>query len=238
MCYCRHKMQHMGMACDAPMDICMTFGNTANSLIQNNYARRVDDVECKELLHQAYEHNLVQCGENVREGVTFICNCCGCCCEALLAAKKFGNMHPVQTTAFYPSVNDESCVKCGKCEKACPIDAISLIKDENGNKKVDIDYDVCLGCGVCARNCHKGSIILKRRQEKIITPSSSVHRVVLQAIEKGTLLDLISETEAFKNHRVMASILSAILKMSPVKQLLARDQVKSIYLDRLLRVKK
>ena len=59
-----------------------------------------------------------------------------------------------------------------------------------------------------------------------------------QAIEKGTLLDLISETEAFKNHRVMASILSAILKMSPVKQLLARDQVKSIYLDRLLRVKK
>ena len=48
----------------------------------------------------------------------------------------------------------------------------------------------------------------------------------------------ISETEAFKNHRVMASILSAILKMSPVKQLLARDQVKSIYLDRLLRVKK
>ena len=85
---------------------------------------------------------LVQCGENVREGVTFICNCCGCCCEALLAAKKFGNMHPVQTTAFYPSVNDESCVKCGKCEKACPIDAISLIKVENGNKEVvDIDDD-------------------------------------------------------------------------------------------------
>ncbi|MFR3071795.1 MAG: 4Fe-4S dicluster domain-containing protein [Paeniclostridium sp.] len=81
--------------------------------------------------------------------------------------------------------------KCGKCEKACPIDAISLIKDENGNKKIDIDYDVCLGCGVCARNCHKGSIILKEGK-KIITPSSSVHRVVLQAIEKR-LCYLISE---------------------------------------------
>ena len=80
MCYCRHKMQHMGMACDAPMDICMTFNGTANSLIKYNYARRIDASECKELLHQAYEHNLVQCGENVREGVTFICNCCGCCC--------------------------------------------------------------------------------------------------------------------------------------------------------------
>ena len=87
MCYCRHRMSHVGKSCDAPMDICMTFNNTANSLINNNFARRVDASECKELLHQAYEHNLVQCGENVRSGVTFICNCCGCCCEALVAAK-------------------------------------------------------------------------------------------------------------------------------------------------------
>ncbi len=237
-CYCRHKMKHLGKSCDAPMEVCLTFGNTANSLIKNNYARRIDVVECKELLHKAYEHNLVQCGENVREEVSFICNCCGCCCDGLLAAKKFGHMHPIQTTGFYPVINDEFCVKCGKCEKMCPIDAISLVKDNMGNKKFEVDYDVCLGCGVCARNCSKASIILKRREEKIITPSSSVHRVVLQAIEKGTLLELISETEAFKNHRVMASIFSAILKMSPVKQLLARDQVKSIYLDKLLSIKK
>ena len=29
MCYCRHKMQHLGRACDAPMDICMTFNTSA-----------------------------------------------------------------------------------------------------------------------------------------------------------------------------------------------------------------
>jgi hypothetical protein len=28
-CYCRHKMSHVGKACDAPMDICMTFNSTA-----------------------------------------------------------------------------------------------------------------------------------------------------------------------------------------------------------------
>ena len=27
MCYCRHKMSHLGRACDAPMDICMTFSD-------------------------------------------------------------------------------------------------------------------------------------------------------------------------------------------------------------------
>ena len=27
-CYCRHKLSHLGRACDAPMDICMTFNST------------------------------------------------------------------------------------------------------------------------------------------------------------------------------------------------------------------
>jgi hypothetical protein len=31
-CYCRHKMQHVGKNCDAPMDICMTFNGSASSL--------------------------------------------------------------------------------------------------------------------------------------------------------------------------------------------------------------
>ena len=53
MCYCRHRMQHVGKACDAPMDICMTFNNTANSLINNDFARRVDVSECKEQIGRA-----------------------------------------------------------------------------------------------------------------------------------------------------------------------------------------
>ena len=61
-CYCRHKRLHMNKACDAPLDICMTFGNTADSLIRHGHARRVDKVEGMELLHLAYESNLVQCG--------------------------------------------------------------------------------------------------------------------------------------------------------------------------------
>ena len=42
LCYCRHKMQHNGRACRAPLDICMTFGSTAASLIKNGFAREVD----------------------------------------------------------------------------------------------------------------------------------------------------------------------------------------------------
>ncbi|WP_289293142.1 4Fe-4S dicluster domain-containing protein [Romboutsia ilealis] len=237
MCYCRHRMSHVGKACDAPMDICMTFNNTANSLINNNFARRVDASECKELLHQAYENNLVQCGENVRSGVTFICNCCGCCCEALVAAKRFGNMNPVQTTSFIPWINYDSCINCGKCVKICPIDAISKTLEDN-REIVKIDEDRCLGCGVCVRNCHKKSITLRKRKEKIITPANSVHRAVLMAIEKGQLQNLIFDNEALTSHRAMGAILSSILNLEPAKRALANEQLKSTYLDRLLSIKK
>ena len=233
MCYCRHKMKHIGKGCDAPMDICMTFNGTANSLIKYSYAKRIDVSECKELLHEAYENNLVQCGENVRSGVSFICNCCGCCCEALLAARKFGNMHPVATTNFIPNINYHSCISCGKCIKACPIDAIIKVK-ENNKEIIKINEEMCLGCGVCARNCPKNSIILIKRKEKIITPANSVHRVVLMAIEKGQLQELIFDNKGLSSHRVMAAILSAILKLPPSKRVLANKQLKSIYLDRLL----
>jgi Pyruvate/2-oxoacid:ferredoxin oxidoreductase delta subunit len=230
-CYCRHKMQHIGQACDAPMEICMTFNNTAASLIRHNYARSVEISECMELLHQAYESNLVQCGENVRRDVSFICNCCGCCCEAMVAARKFGMLHPVQTTAFMPQLDEAACIGCGKCIKSCPIGAIEA-NAETG--RVNINEEICLGCGVCARSCPKKAIVLERRAEKIITPVNSVHRIVLMAIEKGTLQNLIFDNRAFGSHRAMAAILSAILKLPPLKQVMASRQMKSVYLDRLI----
>ena len=67
MCYCRHKKWHMGTNCDAPMDICMTFNTAAHSLIKHGHARSVSKEECVDLLHQAYDHGLVQFGENNRE---------------------------------------------------------------------------------------------------------------------------------------------------------------------------
>lgn len=241
MCYCRHKMHHVGKACDAPMDICMTFNTTASSLIKHGHARKVDVSECLDLLSLAYESDLVQCGENVRKGVNFICNCCGCCCEAMLAAKKFGVMHPVETTNFIAEVNKDTCAKCGKCIKKCPVGAIKNVVINKGTPMektvAEVDKDLCLGCGVCVRNCFNNSLMLKAREKRVITPSTSVHRVVLMAIEKGQLSNLIFDNRALTSHRAMAAILSSILKLSPVKKAMASKQMKSVYLDKLLDIK-
>ena len=228
MCYCRHKMSHAGEVCDAPMDICMTFGVVADSLIRHGHARRIDTVEGEELLHQAYENDLVQCGENFKKNISFICNCCGCCCEALLAAKRFGNLHPVETSRFIAYIEDD-CKNCGKCESVCPVDAIEYV---DGNTKVI--EELCLGCGVCIKHCHFNSLSFNEREKRIITPANSVHRAVLMAIEKGRLQNLIFENQALYSHRAMAAILSAILSLSPIKRAMASEQMKSVYLVKIL----
>ena len=238
MCYCRHKMQHLNKACDAPIDICMTFSNTAASLIKHGHAREVDKTEGLELLYLAYENNLVQFGENVRNRVNFICNCCGCCCEAMLAAKRFAILNPVYTTNFIPEMNNENCNGCGKCVKVCPVDAISLIFKDNSNepgKKIaKLAEDLCLGCGLCVRNCPNEAIILKSRLQRVITPVNGTHKVVMMAIERNKLQNLIFDNRVLFSHRALAAVLGVILKLPPIKQALASKQVKSRYLENLI----
>jgi ferredoxin len=238
MCFCRHKMAHVGRACDAPMDICMTFGATAASLIRHGYARRVEADECLDLLDEARGRHLVQFGENVREGVNFICNCCGCCCEAMIAARRFGFLHPVHTSNYLPAVAPDKCHGCGKCTAACPVDAMSLVSAHDPRrdmKKVArLDAEACLGCGVCVGVCPQGALTLTPRPERVITPLDSAHRIVMMAIERGKLQELVFDDQAFASHRAMAAILGAILQLPPLKQLLATQQLRSRYLGTLI----
>jgi ferredoxin len=238
LCYCRHKMMHMGRACDAPMDICMTFNGSAESLTRHGYARAVDVSEGLDLLQQAYDRNLVQFGENVREGVNFICNCCGCCCEAMIAARKFGMLNPVHTSNFLPVIDEITCNGCGKCVNACPVEAMTLVSTNDPHhpkmKKAKVDEEVCLGCGVCVRTCGHASMSLRSRPQRVITPLNSVHRVVMMAIERGDLQDLIFDNRVLWNHRALAAVFGVLLNLPPLQQALASQQVKSRYLEYLI----
>jgi len=62
--------------------------------------------------------------------------------------------------AFRPLVENEKCVNCLFCWIYCP-DAAIVRKE----KWVEINYDYCKGCGICAKECPKEAIKMVEEQK-------------------------------------------------------------------------
>jgi ferredoxin len=157
----------------------------------------------------------------------------------MIAARRFGLLHPVHTTNFLPEIQEDACTGCGQCINVCPVEALSLVSANNPRKpqtkKARLREEICLGCGLCIRACRDHHIALKFRLQRVITPLNSVHQTVVMAIERGKLQNLIFDNQALFSHRAMAAILGVILKLPPVKQAIASRQVKSRYLEALIK---
>jgi len=239
LCFCRHKATRMGDVCNAPIeDICMTFNDVADSLVRHGFARSVDPIEGKDLLEKAIEYSLVQFGENSRDGVSFICNCCGCCCEALKAARRFSLRQPIHSSNFIPHIDQSLCNGCTRCVDICPMGAMTLVSANDPHhprsKKARLSEDLCLGCGLCVRACRHGSLSLGQRPERIITPLNSIHRYVLMGVERGNLQDMLFDERVFWSHRTLAAVLGVILRLPPVQKMIAVQLMKSRYLESLI----
>ena len=66
--------------------------------------------------------------------------------------------------SFRPVWDAEKCIKCYLCIDLCPEGAISALPlGEDGKKQgVQIDYDFCKGCGICANECPHEAITMER----------------------------------------------------------------------------
>jgi len=62
--------------------------------------------------------------------------------------------------AFRPVVDKEKCVNCLFCWIYCPDAAI--VRRE---KWVEVNYDYCKGCGICAKECPKEAIRMVEEQK-------------------------------------------------------------------------
>ena len=221
-CYCRSKMEHLGKACDAPMDVCLTFNDAARYLSEYGIARKISKDEAHSIVRRCREEGLIQIGENKKSSLVVICNCCGCCCDLLFGYKHFGLTGIVSPSNYIAVIDKGACEGCGVCHKRCPANAIRLVKEE-----ASVDTAVCLGCGVCARFCTTGACRLESRPEKIYVPEDLLEKMTLGAIYQGKVGNFLFSDQTNPIHQFLREFLNFLVKLKPVQRTLLSPPVRS-----------
>lgn len=255
LCHCRHVAEHRGRPCQksvagrAPMEVCLSFGEPAQYFARRGLGRATDKAEAMDILAGAKAAGLVQLGDNVQRRPTFICNCCDCCCELLEGYNRLKETPFLKTSSYEPEVAHSRCTRCEICVKACPVDALRLAEKADalpleGRKgpgwksrvyDVELHEDYCLGCGVCATKCPRDCITMQPRATRVHTPESTIEKVMLMALERGKLQNLIFDDPTASSHAVMRTFFKVLLTLPPAKQLLARQQLKSRFVKFLVK---
>ena len=129
-CECRHtRVQNGEGAHDLEGEWCMMLGAFAESCIRTGKARRISKQEAYDILREAekrgYAHEILNIDGN--DESLFICNCEWATCGAYRTAW-YCNTPNACSSNYRATVNEKTCVACGKCVDVCMINAVRLTK--------------------------------------------------------------------------------------------------------------
>ena len=73
-----------------------------------------------------------------------------------------------------PVLHIELCTECQACVEACPTACI-VIRAAGGLPQLDLDWQRCMCCGICAQICPEDAISLST-EAQIVTPGLPAHK--------------------------------------------------------------
>jgi ferredoxin len=160
-CPCRASRENPCL----PLDVCLIIGEPFASFILEHHpgrSRAVTSEEAQEILaaEDARGHVHHAFFKDAMLGRFYaICNCCSCCCGAMLAQQTGTPM--LASSGFVAQVDTDVCRGCGGCEKVCQFKAVQVVE-----RKAVVDQAKCMGCGICVGQCQSGGIGLERAPER------------------------------------------------------------------------
>lgn len=230
LCACRHKEHHLDRNCGAALDNCLSFDTGAEVLTRNGLARLISREESLDILQTARDSGLMQTADNVRQGVSYICNCCSCCCGMLQAIRRFEIPGAIVPSGFIVQIEHSVCNGCGLCAATCPVEALE-VKEKN----LILAMDGCLGCGLCIRACRRGALKLERRVRPPVTPETLYDRILAMAVERGKLAEMLfADSNHRPGHRALGRMLTVLERSRPVRALVAIRPLRSLFLQTLV----
>jgi ferredoxin len=160
-CACRVHAKN----CDKPVEVCLTFDKFSDWIVESGIGRRIDRNDAERILDLTEKKGLVHTTNNSQGNVTFICNCCTCCCGILRGLSELRNPRAFAKSNYQPEIDTDTCKKCRTCVRACPFKALTFHfphKADRSDERLVFNKDLCIGCGVCASACPNNAIKLVR----------------------------------------------------------------------------
>lgn len=146
--------------CKHPTETCLVTGKQAEWLLEIDAARELTRDEAEALLQHSVDEGMILDCLHTKE-VENICSCHADCCLYVGAVRKLNGGPALEHCSNFDLVHKkDDCIKCGMCEKQCPM--MAIVMDDEGYPIVD---SACVRCGQCATVCPQGVRGLKLRPE-------------------------------------------------------------------------